>query len=97
MAFQALAFVLWSIVAIIGAWLLVTGRTLFRLPTWVREGWPLRIFGLIYVVGGSLLAYRALEGSFSLEGVVFSYVVLGLAVWTTWRKWRTTESAGPQL
>ena len=66
-----------------------------ELPNGPREGWPLRVFGLIFLVAGTFLAYRAVKGSFSPEGIVFSYVALGLVVWTTWRKSRTA-GAGPQ-
>jgi hypothetical protein len=93
MGFQLLGVALWGTVAVIGAWLLVTGRRVFfGLPIGARDGWPLRVFGLIYLVAGAFLAYRAVQGSFSPEGIVFSYVALGLVVWTGWRKWRT---AGP--
>jgi hypothetical protein len=98
MAFQLLGLVLWGLVAITGAWLLVTGRHLFlRLPIGAGEGWPLRAFGLTYLVAGTFLAYRAFQGSFSPEGIVFSYVALGLVVWSAWRKARTAERAQPGL
>jgi hypothetical protein len=95
MAFQVLGLALWGTVAVMGAWLLVTGRHLvFGLPVGPREGWPLRVFGLIYLAAGTFLAYRAVQGSFSPEGIVFSYVALGLVVWTAWRKWRLTHLGG---
>ncbi len=98
MGFQLVGVALWGTVAVIGAWLLVTGRhVLFGLPIRPRDGWPLRVFGLIYLVAGAFLAYRAVQGSFSPEGIVFSYVALGLVVWTAWRKWRTARPAGPQI
>jgi hypothetical protein len=98
MPFQLLGLALWATVAVIGAWLLVTGRHVFLgLPIGPREGWQLRVFGLIYLVAGAFLAYRAFQGSFSPEGIVFSYVALGLVVWTGWRQWRTAGSAGPQI
>jgi len=96
MAFQMLGLALWGTVAVTGAWLLVTGRQLFfGLPAWNMQGWQLRLFGLIYLVGGTFLAYGAVQGSFSPEGIVFSYVALSLVVWTTWRKRRTPERAEP--
>jgi hypothetical protein len=96
MAFQVLGLILWSCVAIVGAWLLITGhKVFFGLPIGGREGWPLRAFGLTYLVAGSFLAYRAFEGSFSPEGVVFSYVGLGFVVWSAWRKARTMERSEP--
>jgi hypothetical protein len=97
MAFQVLGLVLWGLVAVIGAWLLVTGRHVFlRLPIGAREGWPLRAFGLTYLVAGTFLAYRAFQGSFSPEGIVFSYVALGLVVLSAWQKTRTAEHSQPR-
>jgi hypothetical protein len=96
MAFQVLGLVLWGLVAVTGAWLLVTGRHLFLgLPIGAGEGWPLRAFGLIYLVAGTFLAYRAFQGSFSPEGIVFSSVTLGVVVWSAWQKARTAERALP--
>jgi hypothetical protein len=90
MAFQVLGF------ALVGAWLLATGRhVFFGLPIGAREGWPLRVFGLVYLVGGTFLTYRAFQGSFSPEGIVFSYVGLGFVVWSTWQKARTAERSQP--
>jgi hypothetical protein len=96
MAFQVFGFVLWGLVAVTGAWLLVTGRHVFlRLPIGAREGWPLRAFGLIYLVAGTFLAYRAFQGSFSPEGIVFSFVALGLPVWSAWLQQRKAERSQP--
>jgi len=96
MAFQVLGLALWGTVAVLGARLLVTGRQLFLgLPAWNMQGRRLRLFGLIYVVGGTFLAYRAFQGSFSPEGIVFSYVALGLVVWGAWRKAQTAERSQP--
>jgi cobalamin synthase len=95
MAFQVLGLALWGTVGVIGAWLLVTGRhVFFGLTIGPREGWQLRVLGLAYLVGGAFLAYRAAQGSFSPEGIVFSYVALGLVVWTAWRRWRLTHLGG---
>jgi hypothetical protein len=96
MAFQVLGFALWGFVAGIGAWLLVTGRHLpFGFPIGPKPGWPLRVFGLIYCVAGAFLAYRAIQGSFSPEGIVFSYVTLGLVIWSARPKTRTVERSQP--
>jgi hypothetical protein len=97
MAFQVLGLALWGFVAVFGAWLLVTGRHVFvGLTIGPREGWQRRVLGLVYLVGGAFLAYRAARGLFSPEGVVFSYVGLGLVVWTAWRKWRTLGRSQPR-
>lgn len=96
MAFQVLGFVVWGVVAVFGAWLLVTGRPAFLgLPYSTTKGWQLRVFGLIYLVAGAFFADRAITGSFSPEGIVFSYVALGLVLWSAWRKSRLAELAQP--
>jgi hypothetical protein len=92
MAFQVLGLALWGFVAVFGAWLLVTARPL---PAWALDGWKLRVFGLVLAVAGAFLAYRAIKGWFSPEGIVFSYVALGLVLWSTWRKARQVEHSQP--
>jgi heme O synthase-like polyprenyltransferase len=94
MAFHVFGLVLWGFVAVFGAWLLVTARPL---PASDLQGWKLRVFGLFLTVAGAFFAYRAFQGWFSPEGIVFSYVAFGLVVWTAWRKSRTAGSAGPQI
>ena len=89
MAFQVLGLVLWGFVAVLGAWLLVTGRHLiFGLPMGTRDGWQMRISGLVYFVAGSFFAYRAFQSSFSPEGIFFSYVIVALVVWSARQKAR---------
>ena len=96
MALQVLGFALWGTAAVVGAWLLVTGRhVIFGLPLGTRDGWQVRAFGLIFCVAGAFFAYRAIKGWFSPEGIVLSYVALGLVVWTAWRKSRTVEHTQP--
>jgi hypothetical protein len=92
MAFQVFGLVLWGFVAVFGAWLLVTARPL---PASDLEGWKLRVFGLFLSVVGAFFAFRAIKGWFSPEGIVFSYVALGLVVWTAWRKSRPVERSQP--
>jgi hypothetical protein len=96
MAFQVLGFALWGFVAGIGAWLVVTGRHLpFGLPIGAREGWPLRVFGLIYFVAGAFLADRAIQGSISPDGIILNSVTLGLVIWSARQKARTVERSQP--
>ena len=98
MAFQVFGFALWGTAAVVGAWLLVTGRhVIFGLPLGTRDGWQVRAFGLIFCVAGAFLAYRAFRGSFTPEGILFGYVALGIPVWTAWRKSRTGERTQPGL
>ena len=92
MAVQVFGLVLWGFVAVFGALLLVTARPL---PASDLEGWKLRVFGLFLGVVGAFFAFRAIKGWFSPEGIVFSYVALGLVVWTAWRKSRTVERSQP--
>jgi hypothetical protein len=96
MAFQVFGFALWGCVAVIGAWLLVTGRhVFFGLPIGAREGWPLRVFGLIYFVAGAFLAYRATQGPISPDGIILNAVTFGLVIWSARQKARTVERSQP--
>jgi hypothetical protein len=95
MAFQVLGLALWGLVGVAGAWFLVTGHEVFLgLPIGPRKGWQTRVFGLFCCTAGTFFAYRAILGSFSPEGIVFSYVASGLVVWAAWRKSRLTHLRG---
>lgn len=91
---------LWSLLGLVGAWLLITGRkTIYGLPKGIREGWPLRLFGLAYFLLAAFLIYQAFRGSFSPDGVVFTYAFFAVALVLALarrRKARVTEAAGPQ-
>jgi len=81
MALVVLGVGLWGVLGLGGAWLLLTGRkTIYGLPKGVREGWPLRLFGLAYVALATFLIYQAFHGSFSPDGVVLTYVFFGVAL-----------------
>ena len=96
MAFQVLGFALWGFVAILGAWLVVTGRHLpFGLTIGTREGWQLRVIGLLYSGAGAFFAYKVIQGSFSPEGVFFSYLMFALVVWSARLRARTVERSQP--
>ena len=72
---------IWAVIGVAGAWALVTGRKMmFDLPRGIQEGWLLRVLGLLYLVMASYLIYEAFRGSFSPEGVVFTYVIAGIAL-----------------
>jgi hypothetical protein len=96
MALELLEVGPWLIIAVSGAWLVLTGRRWFLgLPDWPkREGWPLRIFGLVYCLLAAVIAYWVIRGPFSPEGILFSYVSLSIATLVAWRKARTTEASG---
>jgi hypothetical protein len=71
---------LWAVLGFAGAWVLITGRKLmYGLPKGIREGWPLRLFGLAYFAVALFLVYQALHGSFSADSVVFTYAFFCVA------------------
>jgi len=71
----------WSVLGLGGAWLLLTGRrTIFGLPKGIREGWRLRLFGLLYFLIAAFLIFQASRGSFSPEGIVFTYAFFAIAL-----------------
>ena len=84
--------VIWLFLGMGGVWLLVTGRKmLFGLPRDFREGWPVRVFGLAYVVMAALVGYggyRASQGLpvqggidlFGLGAIAFSALLVVLSV-----------------
>jgi drug/metabolite transporter (DMT)-like permease len=71
---------LWAVLGLGGAWWLVTGRRLAGLPRGYREGWPLRVMGLAYVLFPMFLVYEVLQGSFAPESVIFSYAFFAVAL-----------------
>jgi hypothetical protein len=72
---------LWSALGLAGAWWLLTGRKMiFGLPRDIREGWPLRVFGLAYFLLPVFLIYQAFRGSFSPDSVVLAYAFFAVAL-----------------
>ena len=72
---------LWTVLGLLGVWLLVTGRkTFYGLPNGMKEGWPLRVMGLAYVLFSAFLIYQLLHGSFAADGVVLSYAFFAVAI-----------------
>jgi hypothetical protein len=71
----------WLALGLAGAWWLLTGRKMiFGLPENIRAGWPLRVFGLAYVLLAAFLIYQAFRGSFTPDGVVFTYAFFAVAL-----------------
>ena len=94
---RLLGLVLWLFVAVAGAWLLLTGRhVIFGLPKGIRDGWPMRMFGLVYFLAGTYFSYRVIQGSFTPEGIVFGFVSLVAVVLVAWRKARIQEATEPR-
>jgi hypothetical protein len=76
---------LWAVLGLAGFWWLVTGRkTIYGLPKGMKEGWPMRVMGLTYFLLAAFLIYQAFHGSFSPQGVVFSYAFFGVALVLYW-------------
>jgi hypothetical protein len=98
MVFELLALVMYVPLAVAGLWLLVTGRRMiFGLPKGMKEGWQLRAFGAVYVLGSSWVIYRAIhDGTYAADAIVFAYVALfavaGIFVYRR-RKARRAEAA----
>ena len=87
MALDLVGLVPWVALVVFGGWLIVTGRRPIPwLPEGIREGWRLRLYGLVCAVIAAFFIYRVILGSFSPEGIFFSYVALGVGVFTAWRK-----------
>jgi hypothetical protein len=84
MALELLALALWLPLAVVGLWLLATGRRILGLPKGLTKSWQLRVFGLAYVVMAGYLTYRAVhDRSVAIDGLVMGYavaVVVGLVV-----------------
>ena len=104
-AAELIGLLLWLVLGLAGAWLLVTGRKMvFGLPGDFREGWPVRVFGLAWVLMAAFVTYErylASQGSPVPSGIFFFYATGGfavllvvLSVWGGRRKARTTESTG---
>ena len=86
----------WVVLLAFGAWLVLTGRRPIPwLPEGIREGWRLRLYGLVCAVIAVFFIYRLILGSFSPEGVFFSYVAFAVAVFTAWRR-AQSRASGPQ-
>jgi len=87
---------LWSVLGVAGAWLLLTGRRMvFGLPKSPREGWQLRAFGLAYFLLAVFLIYQAFRGSFSPDGVVFTYAFFAVALAVTLNGRRKQRAGRP--
>jgi hypothetical protein len=93
MALELLGLGPWVVLFVFGTWLVLTGRRPIPwLPEGIREGWRLRVYGLVCCVVGAFFVYRVILGTFSPEGIFFSYLALGVAVLTAWRRARTRQA-----
>ena len=76
--------VIWLILGLDGAWHLITGRkSVFGLPRDFREGWPLRIFGLVNLLIAAFVVYESYRASQGLSvpgGISFVYGAIAYSV-----------------
>jgi hypothetical protein len=96
MGVEVLALAPWVLTAVIGAWLVLTGR---RLIPWlpegvVWEGWRLRAIGLLYCVVAAFFAYKVIQGPFDPSALMITWVAVGTGVWVAFVRWRKTGTRG---
>jgi hypothetical protein len=95
---RVVALILWLSVAVFGSWLLLTGRhVIFGLPKGIRDGWPMRMFGLVYCAAGAYFSFSVIQGSFTPEGIAFGYVSLVSVILAGWWKARTQGGVTPSI
>jgi hypothetical protein len=98
---EVLGVVSWVVIGLAGAWFMATGRKVFYgLPRGIREGGPVRIFGLAYAALAGFLFFEWVHnGSFSPQGIIFTYVffaiAIGVALWQS-RKERAGDASAPE-
>jgi hypothetical protein len=85
---------LWAVLGLGGAWWLVTGRRLVGIPKGYREGWPMRVMGLAYVLMAAYLILQVFRGTFYADGVIASYAVLALVLVIYWNGKRKARIRG---
>jgi hypothetical protein len=99
MALELLGLIPSLTMGVLGSALLLTGRRLrFGLPFGIREGWPLRLFGLVFFAAGIYFTSRVVQGSSEQDAVIGAYVTLAFGIFASfgqWRKGRPREAVGP--
>ena len=67
---------------VLGAVLAVAGRVPgAAAPSWPREGWPMRVWGIPFFLIGAALTALALNGGAAWDAVVVGYFFAGLTLW----------------
>ncbi|MFI5283015.1 MAG: hypothetical protein ACHQ0J_07785 [Candidatus Dormibacterales bacterium] len=81
----------WVLATVVGAALMVTGRPLpLAVSGGVREGWRIRLAGLVYCVIGLGYFYLVLRsGGMYFDAMVGGYLGLAAAIWYAARQART--------
>jgi hypothetical protein len=94
MALEVLGLVPSLIMGVLGAALLLTGRRLrFGIPYRIGEGWPLRLFGLVYFVAGIYFTSRFVQGSFEQDTLIGAYATLAFGIFASFDRSRRARRA----
>jgi hypothetical protein len=98
MAMVLLGLVPSLIMGVLGYALLVTGRRLrFGIPLGIREGWPLRLFGLAYLAAGIYFTSTFVQGSSGQDALFGAYATLVFGIYASLYRWRKARQAGAAL
>ena len=87
----------------LGAYLVATGRRVplawsAAVPDWpIRAGWPTRLLGLVYVVGGAGICVYIVRTGVTWESVIATYLVVGLVVAVLIRRARKASLGRGQM
>jgi hypothetical protein len=94
LAVTVVGLVPWVLATTVGAALIVTGRPLpLAIRSGVREGWRIRLAGLVYCVIGLGYFYLVLRsGGMYFDAVVGGYLALAAGIWYAARQARTTAT-----
>jgi hypothetical protein len=93
MALELLGVALWLVLAVAGAWLLVTGRDTFcGLPLGFNDVRIRRLFGLFCMLAAAFFIYRISQGSLGLWPVIGLYGGLAFSAVLGWWKARDARA-----
>lgn len=91
---------IWLVLGLEGLWFAATGhKSVFGLPRDYREGWPVRVFGLAYLLMAALSAFgvylgasRGMNLQFGLFEATMGILVVVLVVLMIWGRPRRTSN-----
>jgi hypothetical protein len=87
-ALTVVGLVPWLVLVAAGSVLVLTGRHLpFGMPPRVREGWPLRLGGLVCcAIGFGYVSVVVRAGGMYSDAVLGSYIILAAGAWYNLRQ-----------
>jgi hypothetical protein len=89
MALEVLELIPLVFVGLVGVELVVTGRRWIPwYPYGVREGWRLRVFGVVACLLAVVFAYWTIESPLGLDAAAGLYLAVGFGLWVSYRRWR---------